>query len=237
MAVRPGPKREVSVRARRMSYGAQEVRNAASEDNCRRAARSVGPARGRGGRDGSWPRVIMPAMRRRIGRIALKGLTGLSLVLCVGTVGLWVRSYITADILKMRHERSLTYISTGRGEVYVQHRNRVPGFATREDAWQWRRRPASTMPPPVEVSWGSPGFAFRVLYGVGEFTGDRLTQVAVPFWAITFTSSLPWVAHFLLRMRGRSGMRSGLCPRCRYDLTGNLSAVCPECGTPVDSRA
>jgi hypothetical protein len=25
----------------------------------------------------------------------------------------------------------------------------------------------------------------------------------------------------------------GLCRRCGYNLTGNLSGVCPECGTPV----
>lgn len=24
-----------------------------------------------------------------------------------------------------------------------------------------------------------------------------------------------------------------LCPRCSYDLTGNVSRVCPECGAPV----
>ena len=23
------------------------------------------------------------------------------------------------------------------------------------------------------------------------------------------------------------------CPKCRYDLTGNMSGVCPECGTPI----
>lgn len=26
----------------------------------------------------------------------------------------------------------------------------------------------------------------------------------------------------------------GLCPICRYNLSGNVSGVCPECGTPVD---
>lgn len=25
----------------------------------------------------------------------------------------------------------------------------------------------------------------------------------------------------------------GLCFRCGYDLTGNVSGVCPECGTPT----
>ena len=25
----------------------------------------------------------------------------------------------------------------------------------------------------------------------------------------------------------------GFCSRCRYDLTGNVSGVCPECGTPM----
>lgn len=26
------------------------------------------------------------------------------------------------------------------------------------------------------------------------------------------------------------------CPRCRYDLTGNVSGVCPECGAPLDDQ-
>lgn len=27
--------------------------------------------------------------------------------------------------------------------------------------------------------------------------------------------------------------RSGLCQECGYDLTGNVSGVCPECGTAI----
>lgn len=27
--------------------------------------------------------------------------------------------------------------------------------------------------------------------------------------------------------------RTGFCARCGYDLTGNVSGVCPECGTPT----
>ena len=35
--------------------------------------------------------------------------------------------------------------------------------------------------------------------------------------------------------RGRLGQRrvlDNLCPHCGYDLTGNVSGVCPECGDP-----
>ena len=30
--------------------------------------------------------------------------------------------------------------------------------------------------------------------------------------------------------RRRFRTRRGVCPRCAYDLTGNVSGVCPECG-------
>jgi uncharacterized paraquat-inducible protein A len=31
-------------------------------------------------------------------------------------------------------------------------------------------------------------------------------------------------------------LRSGRCPTCDYDLTGNVSGKCPECGSPVMAR-
>jgi hypothetical protein len=31
--------------------------------------------------------------------------------------------------------------------------------------------------------------------------------------------------------------RPGLCPTCRYNLTGNTSGVCPECGTKIQTPA
>ena len=29
----------------------------------------------------------------------------------------------------------------------------------------------------------------------------------------------------------------GHCQKCGYDLTGNVSGVCPECGTPIKARS
>jgi hypothetical protein len=31
----------------------------------------------------------------------------------------------------------------------------------------------------------------------------------------------------------RKTFEGGLCHRCGYDLTGNISGVCPECGTKI----
>jgi hypothetical protein len=39
----------------------------------------------------------------------------------------------------------------------------------------------------------------------------------------------------LVRWRRQRRERQGLCVRCRYNLTGNQSGVCPECGTPIGS--
>jgi hypothetical protein len=35
------------------------------------------------------------------------------------------------------------------------------------------------------------------------------------------------------RLAARRRMSRGLCAACGYPLTGNVSGVCPECGTPV----
>lgn len=35
-------------------------------------------------------------------------------------------------------------------------------------------------------------------------------------------------------VRRKAKGRDGRCRRCDYDLTGNISGTCPECGTPVD---
>jgi len=69
--------------------------------------------------------------------------------------------------------------------------------------------------------------------------GDRrlhssVDVVGVPLWFITLPFAVApvrfgsrWLRH---RCRER---RRGLCPACLYNLTGNVSGRCPECGSPV----
>jgi len=59
----------------------------------------------------------------------------------------------------------------------------------------------------------------------------------VPNWIIFVTTAiLPgvWIVNQLRKRRISDGR---MCNKCRYDLTGNTSGVCPECGTAVTAKA
>lgn len=54
---------------------------------------------------------------------------------------------------------------------------------------------------------------------------------SMPWWgAISIPLLLPVIVGF---RRYVHRTKIGHCPKCRYDLTGNESGVCPECGTAI----
>jgi hypothetical protein len=58
----------------------------------------------------------------------------------------------------------------------------------------------------------------------------------IPYWAaaaVLLICPSIWSARFL---RQRSRLAENQCRACGYNLTGNTSGTCPECGTPVPSR-
>ena len=61
------------------------------------------------------------------------------------------------------------------------------------------------------------------------------TNLVLPLWipllVFSFYPVLAVVGVPLRRWRRR---KRGLCVRCRYNLTGNESGVCPECGTEIE---
>lgn len=60
-----------------------------------------------------------------------------------------------------------------------------------------------------------------------------ISFVFVPLW-LPFLLTLLAIAILVIRNRRRIPV--GHCPQCRYDLTGNTSGVCPECGLAVPPR-
>jgi hypothetical protein len=59
-------------------------------------------------------------------------------------------------------------------------------------------------------------------------------RILVPSWFAAAVLLTPLAIVFFRYNRRRKRIRHGLCPTCRYDLTGNVSGVCPECGTAVN---
>lgn len=57
-----------------------------------------------------------------------------------------------------------------------------------------------------------------------------VTVIRVPLW-VPF--SLVMVAAFCLWHPGRLPKDKTHCRNCAYNLVGNISGVCPECGTPI----
>lgn len=63
---------------------------------------------------------------------------------------------------------------------------------------------------------------------------DEWIHLSIPFWQPT--AALLAYPIFMLAtrpIRHRWRRKRGICVRCGYNLTGNISGVCPECGTPA----
>jgi hypothetical protein len=77
-----------------------------------------------------------------------------------------------------------------------------------------------SMLPPV-LAFTAPG---------GEALGRLQHLVGIILWIPPV--ALAWLLHrhqkTILRRRL---LEEALCPKCFYDLTGNVSGICPECGT------
>jgi len=67
---------------------------------------------------------------------------------------------------------------------------------------------------------------FRLPGPIGALLGACFMLLAGPVLGLSFV--------FAGLAAGRvSRIRFPLCPRCAYDLTGNVSGVCPECGERI----
>jgi len=62
---------------------------------------------------------------------------------------------------------------------------------------------------------------------------SRYVGIIIPYWCL-LAVSLPLPVVWIFRHRRQTHRRKrSLCLTCGYDLTGNVSGTCPECGTPV----
>jgi hypothetical protein len=84
-------------------------------------------------------------------------------------------------------------------------------------------------------------------YSVGKFYGfetawrpskttldSGLVETIVPLWIPTMVFVGASFALGTPLFRSWRRRRRGLCIKCGYDLTGNVSGVCPECGARIE---
>ena len=65
-----------------------------------------------------------------------------------------------------------------------------------------------------------------------------LSLLFVPKWAFEISCAALWFALLLFlwndpTLLARYRQSRGHCPHCGYDLTGNVSGICTECGTAI----
>ena len=164
----------------------------------------------------------------------------LSLLLCVATVVLWVGSYWEEFRIGTRWEKREVSICIVRGHVALEiwDRSFFPG----------RRGPFfSGYSVPVGLSFIESAISgptnshlwrygrLGYYYAVESIPLHDWHWVVMPAWFVACLLATPFFftfRSFAFSRRGSTG-----CCRCQYDLTGNTSGVCPECGTAVVRKA
>jgi hypothetical protein len=153
-------------------------------------------------------------------RHLLNLLTLLSLVLCVAVVALWVRSYWAQDTLMVMRGARLTNVGSVGGSFFISlHASPFP------------------LPRRVIVHASDPGmtrgdFAQNLIgfMAAEDVPEGTLGFVMFPQWTVVAACVAMPGTRLARRRRRKRREAHGLCPRCGYDLRGNVSGVCPECG-------
>jgi hypothetical protein len=183
---------------------------------------------------------------RRLLRILLNVATVLSLVLCMATAGLWMRSYTVAYEAQWCHsgEQSSKYtIASADGKL---------GFFEMTKNWRTVLGQSYFVSFPVDpggfqnprLHWTGAGtwhgFAWRVACHRDD-SGNYVTSysaLTIPHWFIVLTTAAIPATQLYRVVRRFHGKRSNgmRCRHCGYDCRATPNR-CPECGTVPITKA
>jgi hypothetical protein len=154
--------------------------------------------------------LILPPIRRHWKRPAPRWLIGVLTATCVLLAALWATSYLAT----VTYDGSHAHLRLTKGAVLVfVDRQQTLRSILSGTGWNVYRGI-----PPVVV--GTRGY-FTWRGGNIESSlplGVLIVMLVVPTIVLARPDRRAWIGH---------------CRRCAYDLTGNVSGVCPECGTPT----
>jgi len=181
---------------------------------------------------------------------------GISLLLCVATVVLWVRSYRYPDRFEMLVSHHRETVQSWRGGLYFSQicHHQYFGFKRNDFPVVWLGWPTATKTYPSPLLEGSTEtqHSFRFV-GVEFFSGENWqssvvaigfpdiswTAVCVPDWSLCLFGGLLPLCKIRTMWRNTITVQRrlhDLCPTCGYDLRATPDR-CPECGrVPVKSK-
>jgi len=176
-------------------------------------------------------------MKRRLFNL----LAAVSLVLCLATLPLWVRSYWRSDDLSYTRSTQEELVNFGPqstyGELSVVANYFPEKDSNREQGWNLHTRASS--PEQMFRYCGK----YLIQGQVSSVLGSRFGYFSQRIDPVHFARYI-WFPHWLLALvfailpalwfrsfaRTRKRRRLGLCAKCNYDLRASKER-CPECGT------
>lgn len=161
----------------------------------------------------------------------------LSLLALAGVVFGWIWSYLSGTTLIESQNGKLMLIGVDAPTTVARQARDVTTF---DNFLASLTAPVNlngiTYPPPQEHHLMGfqllRGTAGTVYAGSTFWTGPYWI-FSIPYWFLSLVAAT--FPAFWLRQRARAAHlgRANCCPQCSYDLRGNISGVCPECGSAV----
>ncbi len=155
--------------------------------------------------------LVLPAILRRWKRPTPRWLIGLLTPTCILLAALWTTSHLATVTFDGSHVH--LRLTEGSVSMFVYRHQTLGGFPWGTGWNVYRGIPPLVVDTGGYFTWRSGRIILRLPLGV------LLVFFAVPT--------------IVLARRPRQ-FGPGCCKRCAYDLTGNESGVCPECGTPCE---
>jgi len=171
-------------------------------------------------------------------RYIFNTLTVVSLLLLLGTVGLWVDSYWHGTLIVYETESEFTFsIHNDSGGLVrfsiTDWSSLVSVGSSTSQGWMLRHTRTDIpfeFPESLYFGW------FNYHWNYVDSLKVRYYELTIPNWFLTLIFAvLP--AIWLFKWNKRRKLGPNACPSCGYDLTGNESGECPECGETTKAEA
>lgn len=168
----------------------------------------------------------------------------LSLLLGLLTLSLWIPSYRRGESLgfsrRVGHGAVITYGLGSQSGSVVLVAARVTGVDPSVQVNRWDVFETDQSAAVPRHWWERFGFAHVDQEATIAGMTSSVKAVGLPHWLVAgIFAVLPvqWLRRSLKHRRARRRQAASQCVGCGYDLTGDTSGKCPECGTPVPQEA